>query len=167
MEQWLSRFVIEGSIFTVLLAVFIIGTLIYNKRLWMQDYPKEIQALQPPLTVREKRERVVLALGLFVLLFGGLFVSNAGLKAANGGTLPFLNAYLNAYGLWSLFNLFDAVVIDWWFGAVMAAPFMIMPGSEGYMHLYRDKRMHLINFLKGVVGGLILCVPIALISTIL
>lgn len=167
MEQWLSRFIIEGIAFVLLFAVIVIGSLLYNKRLWMQDYPKEIQALQPPLTNREKRERAMLAVVFFIALFGGLFASNAGLKAANGGTLPFLNAFLNIYGLWSLVNLFDAIVLDWWFGAVLAAPFMIMPGSEGYMHLYRDKRMHIINFLKGVIIGIVMCVPIALISTIL
>lgn len=167
MEFSLARLALDGTLYVLALGVFIIGSLLYNNRLWMQDYPKEIQALQAPLTPREKRERIVMAGLVFVVMVGGLLISNAGLKAANGGSLSFLSAYGNTLALFNLFNLFDAVVIDWGLGVVVKARFMLLPGSETRMHLYSDPHMHITNYLKGVIAGFILSLPIALVSTLL
>lgn len=166
MEWSLSKLAIDGTLYVAALGVVIIGSLLYNNRLWIQDFPKEIQDLQPPLTPREKRDRVLMAGLLLVVMFGGLLLSNAALKAANGGALSFLSAYLNALALFNLFNLFDAVVIDWFMGVVVKAPFMMLPGSETRMHLYRDWNMHIANYLKGVIGGFVLCLPVALVSLV-
>jgi hypothetical protein len=164
--EW-SQLAIDGTLYTLALTVVVIGSLLYNKRLWIQDYPKEIQALQPPLTPREKRERILMAGVLLVVMIGGLLLSNARLKAANGGSLSFLSAYLNTLALFNLFNLFDAVVIDWLLATVMKVPFMLLPGSETRMHLYRDWNMHITNYLKGVIGGFIIALVVAPISMVL
>jgi hypothetical protein len=166
-EGTLARFAIDGTLYVLALTIVVIGSLLYNNRLWMQDYPKEIQLLQAPLTAQEKRERIFMAGVLLVVMLGGPLLSNVGLKAANGGSLSFLSAYLNALVLFNLFNLFDAVVIDWFLGTVVKAQFMLLPGSETRMHLYRDWNMHITNYLKGVIGGFFVALPVALISSIL
>jgi hypothetical protein len=163
----LQRLLVDGTLYTLSLSALVIGSLAYNARLWMHDYPAEIRALQPPLTRAEKRAQYVLMILLLVIMVGGPLLSNIALKAANGGTLSFLSAFLNAFILFNAFNLFDAVVLDILLAVVLKPRFMLLPGSESRMHLYRDWDVHLRNYVKGVIGGTILSLAVAAISMLI
>jgi hypothetical protein len=58
-----------------------------------------------------------------------------------------------------VFNIFDLLVLDWFFFCTVQPRLMVLPGTEG-MPGYRDYRFHFIGFLKGLVfcavGGLII-----------
>jgi hypothetical protein len=146
----IERALIDGLLLSLGLTVIIIGSMIYNARLWLNDYPREIQAKVPPLTQEEKRQRGVLALLFLILMLAIPFLSTRQLRIDNGGTLPFVTAYLHTFVILQVFNLFDAAVID--LGLAFTQPkFMILPGTEAMGYLYRDWGMHFKNFVKGIV----------------
>ncbi len=39
-----QRVVIDGTLLSLILGAMIMGSLVYNPRLWLQDYPKAVQA---------------------------------------------------------------------------------------------------------------------------
>lgn len=41
----MSRILIEGSILSIIFLVILVVTLFYNPRIWLQDYPKDIQRI--------------------------------------------------------------------------------------------------------------------------
>lgn len=160
----LSRILTDGLILSVVLGIVILGSLYFNPRLWLSDYPKEMQAKVPPPTPSEKRLRGLVA-GLFLtVIIGWLYASTAQLKAANGGSIPFLAAWLNTFLVFNIFNLFDAVVIDYLILTLMKPRFAILPGTEGMEYLYLDWRLHVGNYLKGIVVCAVLGLPIAFVA---
>jgi hypothetical protein len=142
------------------MGIFIFGSLYLNPRVWIQDYPKEMQARVPPLTPAERRARIV-AFSLFLAFMIGIpLFSTRQLRAENGGSISFLTAYLNAYLIFSLGNLFDAVVVDALVLSIIKPRFAILPGTEDlYDNWVTDWRMHVRNYLKGVVLGAVFCIP--------
>ncbi len=162
----LERVLIDGALFTFALTVLVLGSLTYNPRLWLHDYPEEIRVLQAPLTNGERRTRNILVV-LMLTILGGLFVSSFQLKAANGGTIPFLTAFTHVYLIFNIFNLFDAVVIDWFILMVLKPRFMLLPDVDSWMPVFHNPSLHITNYLKGVIGGVVLAGIIALITVIL
>lgn len=134
----LNRILIDGTLFCAVTGVLVFGSLYLNPRLWLQDYPKEMQAKVPPLTSDEKRMRAILAVVVILLAVGIPFLSVRQLRADNGGSMTFLAAYVNAYLVFQLFNLFDAVVIDFLVLTLMSPKFAVLPGTEGMEYLYRN-----------------------------
>jgi hypothetical protein len=156
----LTQILIDGLLMSLALSVLIFASLRYNPRLWLQDYPKAVRETQPPLTKEEKRARLVMALPFMLLMLGIPFWSTYQLRIANGGTLDFLTAYLNTFLVLNIFNLFDAVVIDYLILSVMKPKFAFIPGTEALMQQVIDWRWHVRGYLVGIifcaVGGLII-----------
>lgn len=163
----LQKILLDGTLFSLALSVLVMGSLYYNPRLWLQDYPKPIQDRVPPLNDSEKRLRIAVALPMFLIMLGGPFYSTHLLKIANGGTISFLDAWLNTWLLLQFFNLFDAVVLDFLILSRMKPKFSIIPGAEGLEYLYDDWGMQIRNFLKGIVICTVLSLPIALVAVVL
>lgn len=154
----------DGLILSLAIGVVILGSLYANARLWLQDYPAEIRAKVPPLSRAEKRMQGLVMVLFLGVGFGAIAWSFSRLEAANGGNLPFLAAYANAFVMLNIFNLFDAVVIDWLIIAVMQPKFVELPGAENMGHLYRNWALHIQNYFKGVVICAILSLVIALLT---
>lgn len=161
-----KRVLIDGSLLCAVMGILIFGSLYLNPRLWLQDYPKEMQAKTPPLTPREQWARAVFAVTIMLLVVGIPFLSVRQLRADTGGSITFLLAFVNTYLVFQMFNLFDAVVIDFLVLTLMKPKFAVLPGAEGMEYLYHDWRMHVRNYLKGVIIGLVFCAPIAFLATL-
>jgi len=159
-----ERILIDGSLLSLAMGIIIFGSLIYNARLWLQDYPKEIRAKVPPNTPQEKRLQRLMMIPFLLFMLGVPVYSTYLLRAENGGTISFLSAYLNVFFVLNLFNLFDAVVIDALVLALMKPKFAILPGTEGMAYLFGDWRLHLKNYVKGIVFCTVFSLPLALVA---
>ena len=162
----LQRIMIDGTVLSFIMGVIILGSLMYNPRLWLQDYPAEMKAKVPPNTTREKREQRLLMIPFLVVMLGVPMYSTYLLRMENGGTISFLSAYLNTFFVLNIFNLFDAVVLDLLILTLFQPKFAVIPGAEGMEHLYRDWGMHLKNYLKGIVFCTIFSLPLAWVALV-
>ncbi|MBZ0298123.1 MAG: hypothetical protein K8J31_00170 [Anaerolineae bacterium] len=158
----LTHILIDGSILSVLLGALIIGSLVYNPRLWLQDFPEAIRQRIPPQTPAEKRMQRLMMIPFLLLIVGVPYLSTISLKAGSAGSLPFVAAYLNTFLVLNLFNLFDAVVIDLLVMRLLYPRYLAFPGTEGLEYLLFDGAMHLRNYLKGIV----FCAVFGLIITL-
>lgn len=160
----LNRILLDGTLLSLVLGLLVMGSLYYNPRLWLQDYPAPIQAKVPPQTPTEKRQQRILVIPLLLFMFFIPLYSTYQLRLENGGSLPFITAYVNTFAISNIFNLFDAVVLDLLILTFMKPKFAVIPGAEGMEYLYRDWNMHLRNYLKGIVVCAVLSLPITLIA---
>ena len=160
----LSSLLTDGLIASIVFTLLIGAVLWYNPRLMLQDFPKDIQALVPPKTAQEKRLSTWL-LPLVVVVFIGLPLYQVlALKASSGGTLSIGTAFVYAYGIFFIVNLWDLVVMDWigmrLFVNPQKPPF---PGTEGAAG-WRDDLFHFRGFLKGCGIGLVMMLPVAALA---
>ena len=68
---------VDGAVLTAVFTTFVVGTLLWRPRLWLQDFPDDLQALIPPQTRAEKRLMAFLAIPWIGLLMVGLAVTGS------------------------------------------------------------------------------------------
>jgi hypothetical protein len=156
-----NRVLVDGAVLSAALGFVILGSLTYNPRLWLQDAPPRVRMMAPPLTALERRDRLVVGAFFFLTMIGVTAWSAASLRFRFGATLSFGTAFLHFAGVFSLFNLFDLVVIDWLVLLVLRPAFLTrlsVPGLS-YEETVGSYGYHFRAFVKGIgfiiVAGLI------------
>lgn len=137
-----SRLLKDGSTINNRLAALIFASLYVNPEMWVDDYPPDIREKFGSKSSKTKWQTVFIAIPFFLILIGGIVRSNILLKQQNDGVLSFKTAFLNAYGLFLYFWLFDLLIIDWFIFVTLQPNFIILPGTEG-MAGYDDYGFHL------------------------
>ena len=150
----------DGAVLCGVLGVLVMGSLYYNPEIWLQDYPPDVRAQYGPARRPGTRRQQWLVAGpMLALVLGWPVRSTRRRQVANGGRLSFPAAFLHAAGILGLFNLFDAVVLDYLILTRMQPRFAILPGTEG-MAGYQDLGLQARAFLKGhlfvLLGGLLI-----------
>jgi len=155
----ICRIVIDGAILSFVASLFIIVSLRLNPRIWLQDYPEDIQSKVPQKTGQEKRLSLTFGIPFLVLLVAVPFISTLTLKRQDGGDVPFLQLFLNAFGVAFVFNLVDLLLLDWLMFCTITPKFVVIPGTEG-MEGYKDYFYHfkasIIGTVLSVVAGLVI-----------
>jgi hypothetical protein len=146
-----------GGILAAALFVFIIGGMLFNRELWLNNYPGDIRQKYGPPAPRTVRQRrgfgiAMLAIQVIVILWDALTLP-AGSGAAHASFLSTLRSTLIVFLCGSLM---DFLVIDTLLGMVLRVKFMVLPGTEGLAG-YRNLRFHFDAFLRGVFAGAVLC----------
>ena len=155
----LSKTMLDGVILSMLASFYLVVILWFNPRLFLQDYPDEIQERVPLKSDQEKRQSLIIGIPFLLLLFAVPFFSTLTLQRQYGGELPFLYLTVNAFGIGFNFNLVDLLVLDWLIFCSITPRFLVIPGTEG-MKAYKDYGYHFRGFLIGtvisIVAGLVI-----------
>ena len=162
----LKQSLLNGIILSLVLGAIVIGSMIYNARLWLRDYPKPMRDKVPPLSVTEKRDRAVLVVLLLGVLLGGVLLATLQLRRYPPALLSIGAAYLSLFLMLAVFNLFDALVLDLLIITLITPKFVIIPGTEGMEYLFRDYRKQLVDFLKGFVFCAVASLPFAVLAVL-
>jgi hypothetical protein len=160
----LRAVLIDGAILSLLASLYLMAVLFFNPRLFLQDYPAAIQAAVPPKTEQEKRRSLILGLPFLLLLLITPLLSTLAFARGSEGGASFLAAFLHAFGVVSVFNVVDWLVLDWVVFCTLTPRFLVIPGSEG-MAAYKDYSYHFRAFLVGTVlslgGGLLVAAVVS------
>lgn len=143
----------HGAALSAAMGVLIAASLKQDPMIWARSAPRDVQEkVGPPSpeTLRRKRGWGVVLVVILAGVFGHLAVT---LVRASPAGFPAWDVALASWVAFQVFNLFDAVVID--LGLVVFKPrWAFVPGTEDLPGL-RDARWHLVNYLKGFVGGFV------------
>ena len=130
----------------------IAGTLFWNYRWWLADFPPEIRDVLPPQTDREKQKSLLIAIVFLAILLLGMSTSFSLLKQQIPTEITFLSAWLHAFLFFQIFNLWDLVVIDW-IGILFINPSNPpIPGTKNSTG-YRNYFFHFQGSLNGILIG--------------
>ncbi|NOQ39249.1 MAG: nitroreductase [Anaerolineales bacterium] len=155
----INKILLDGALLSILAAISIIGILRFNPRLFLQDYPDEIQVAVSPKTDLEKRQSLITGIPFLLILVAVPLISTLVLKRESGETISFFPLFLNAFGVAFIFNLVDLLVLDWLLFCFITPRFLVIPGTEG-MGAYKDYGFHFRAFLIGtalsIAGGLVI-----------
>jgi hypothetical protein len=161
-----QHILVDGLLFSLIIGALVMGSLWYNPRLWLQDYPQVVRDKVPPMNAQEKRLQKFIAVPFLLLMIAAPYLSVTLVKAVNGGVITFPLAYLTAAGVLEVFNLFDAVVLDYLILTRMKPAFAIVPGTTSEECFDVGLAFQLRNFLKGVVITALLSLPIAFVASL-
>jgi hypothetical protein len=126
--------------------------------MFVDKYPPDIKEKYGRMSPRAARLRPFIAVLIFITFFVvpiiGLFTLQAQVDSVS-----FIPALAFSGITLLTFNIFDLIILDWFFFCTIQPRSMVLPGTEG-MTAYRDYRFHFIGFLKGlgftVVGSLLI-----------
>ena len=153
----LSKIVLDGSLLSIIASLLLIVPMYFNPRIFLQDYPKDIQTRVPAKTPREKHLALWVGIPFLLVLLLIPFLSTLSLKQQNS---PYLVLFANAFGVAFLFNVVDWLLLDWLLFCTITPKFVVIPGTEG-MPGYKDYGFHFRGFLVGTVLSVISGVLIA------
>jgi hypothetical protein len=139
-----------GIALSTVLTIMIVVSLMINKEMWLQDYPPDVKARWGPMSVKAKRQRFVFALFFFGMLIGAMAYAVIRLEQVIGTPPSFITIFASIVIVFAIFNLVDAIIIDWLILMVLWPGLGVLPGTEG-MAGYKDRRLWTINLLKGFV----------------
>ena len=155
----IRKIVLDGAVLSFIASLLLIVSLRLNPRIWLQDYPEEIQDKVPTKTEQEKRLSLIFGIPFLVLLVAGPFISTLALKRQDSGDGSFLQLFLNAFGVAFVFNLVDLLLLDWLMFCTVTPKFVVIPGTDG-MAGYKDYSYHfkasMIGTVLSVVAGLVI-----------
>ena len=162
MTLWpiISHAALYGVILSGVLFTLILGLVRINPEIMLKDYPPDIQAKYGPMSERSKRQRIPVAILVIVVLFGIVTLSFQDLGTDPQGDLSFFTALIHLFVMFSVFNLLDWLVLDWFIVVTIRPSFIILPGTEGLAG-YEDYRFHFRGFLIGTVITLVTSILVA------
>ncbi len=163
MFPW-NQLVTDLAILTIAFTVFVVGTLRWKPRIWLHDFPADIQAMAAPKTPTEKRLTRLIGVPFIVLFFGLPLLLGWDLKDTMGTSYSFLYAWVCGYALFLGVNLWDLIVLDWIGFSLIDPQNPPIPGTEG-AHGYRNYAFHFYAFLKGCIIGLVFATFFAVVVT--
>mgnify|MGYP006308619099 CR=1 FL=1 len=157
----LRKILLDGAIFSLVASAYLIITLHINPRLWLQDYPQDIQDQVPPKTDRESRLSLILGIPFLLVLVGAPLISTVGLNRQYGGALSFPALIIHAFGVGFIFNLVDWLLIDGLLFCAITPSFIVIPGTEGAEgYTTKNYGHHVRGFVIGtgvsLAGGLVI-----------
>lgn len=149
-------------IYILIFSVFILVTLRVNPRIWLHDYPKEIQNSTKPKNEDEKKKTKVLSL-LFIIIFAVFpLLMTYSYSLQHNESVTFLNYFIHFMILLQLANLNDLLIIDWLIFCKITPKFIVIPGTEGSQG-YKNYKFHFIGFVRGAFISVLISLLFALI----
>lgn len=143
----LGNSVAMGLIFSAILSALIVTSLKINPEMWLNDMPPDVKAAWGPISDRARRQRRLLLMPFFGLIVGAMVLAVTRLGQLGVAYQSFLPVFVSITIMFQVFNLVDAVIIDWLLVRVWPG-LMMLPGTEG-MAGYRDMRLWTVNLVKG------------------
>ena len=154
----------HGGILSLAASIFLLLVMRFNPRLFLQDYPQEIQDAVPAKTEVEKRQSLWVGIPFLLLFIAYPLLSTWQIEAGSGRQLSFFSLWIHAFGIVFFFNLVDLIILDWLMFCTITPKFMVDPGTE-QMPAYRDYGFHFRGSLTGTFLSLLAGLAVAGIVT--
>lgn len=145
-----SQSVVMGLVLSAVLTVLILVSLKINPEMWYRSYPPDVKAAWGPMSEKARRQRILFAVPFFGVTVLALVAAGVRLGDVLGAPPSFVALFASAAIIFAVFNIVDAVIIDWLILSVLWPSLGVLPGTEG-MAGYRDMRLWTANFAKGFV----------------
>jgi hypothetical protein len=129
----IEKILLDGAILSILASFLLVGTLRFNPRLFLQDYPQSIQNLVPAKTPKEKRQSLIVGIPFLLLL---------------------------VFNIVDLIVL-DWLVFCTWTPSFLIIPGS--EGSEAYKDYFYHFKASIIGTILSVVGGLLIAGSLSLL----
>lgn len=161
----IRHMLLEGLVYSVVLALIVTVSQLFNARLWLNCYPKGIQDKVPPRTKSEMRRKLIVGVPFILIMLGYPVYSTCVLKAGMASSYNYWIGFLNLIVIQNSFNLFDLIILDWLIFSTMKPKYLILEDTQG-MKEYCDYFFHLKAAGKGLLMSIVFSALAAAITFI-
>jgi hypothetical protein len=152
-----------GGILSGILFLFIVGSMVYNPELWLNDYPPDVRKMYGPPGEKTVRQRKWFGIGMLLIMIAVLLAGALTVPSASGSRATFMVTLRVVYIAFLIGSLMDLLVIDLLLGMVIRPKFMVLKGTEGATG-YRNVKFHFDAFLRGAFSGAVLSLIITAVA---
>jgi len=160
MGNIIPKILIDGMIYALLASLYVLISLWIAPRIWLHNFPQDIQDLVPPKTEHEKKVFLWVGIPYLMLLFAGPFLSALTFRCQTKLPVSFIAIFAHAFGVGIIFNIVDWLVLDWLLLCTITPNFLIIPGTQGAKG-YKNYAYHFSGFLIGTLITTIAAIIIA------
>ena len=164
-EVW-NHTLIYGGFLSLALFLFIVGSSIYNRELWLNDYPPDIRQKYGRPSAQTIRQQKWFGVAMLVIMILVLLADGLTLPRMASGDPAFLLIFRSTFIVYLMGRLMDFLVIDLLLGAVIRPWFRVLPGTEGAAG-YRNVNYHFNAFLRSVLSGAVLCLLLSAVVLVI
>jgi len=125
------RMIVDGLLLGAGFTLVAVGSLWLDARIWIEDYPADIQAAAGAAGEAPLPLRLATAVVLFSFLLGGIFYSNWLTSREHGWAPGFKSVFLHTLALSWVVNLVDVAVVDWLVFVTIQPAFVVLEGTRG------------------------------------
>jgi len=122
-----GKVITDGLILTLLISVYLMGTIYYNPRFARHDLPKDIRDASPPLTKKEKWQALILTIPFLVMVIAIPFLSTLRFNTHSGGSTSFVRLSLHAFGVLLIAHVLELLLLDWLVYCTITPKFIVIP----------------------------------------
>lgn len=162
----ISISILSAIIYVIFFSSFTLLTLRINPRIWLHDYPEEIQKIVQPKNEKEKNKTKILSIHFLIIFVGFPLGMTFLVTLQNNEIISFLDYLTHFLIILQLANLIDLLILDWLIFCKITPRFIVIPGSEGHSG-YKNYKFHLIAFFKGIIISGVVSIMFALVSYLL
>ena len=155
-----ARIARDGALLSAVASTYLLVLLRFHPRIFLGHYPKEIRAVVPGKSEKERRLSILLGLLIGVPAGAGLLWRTATLESPS-----FWERFAYAFGVLFLFNLVDLLILDWLIVCWLKPRWAILPGTE-HIAIPNPYLHHFQEFLVGTAGLGIVGVALAAVPGI-
>lgn len=153
--------VIVGSLtYSLVLSLYLMMSIKFNPRLWLQDYPKKVISKVQPKSDNEIRQATVIGLIFIFIMLSGPIIIN--MLYSNYNEITYWKAYLISVIVLNSFNVVDLLILDMLIFHYIIPKFIRVKGAED-KQLYKGIKMHLRGFVIGLSISVVASFAIAAI----
>ena len=157
----------RGESSRVVLGILVLGSLRLDPTMWVHSYPPDIREKFGP-TPKQSRGRIaIIGIVVYACVAGAIWLALRQGPTLPGGMLTVPQIFITTWLVFTVFNLVDLLIIDWFLLVKLQPQWVILPGTDGSMAGYHDYGYHFRGFLKGLAGTTIASVIISGISAAL
>lgn len=151
--------IIECVVACVIFGIAIVGSVLHNKTAWLHEYAPSVQQKfiekNPDYVPKEKTKQTA-SLIIVKLLVSLLFAVILAAMAYLAGARDFLTGAVYSYIIWSVVNIFDAIVLD--IGVFAKWKKVRLPGTEDMDKEYASNAW---KSIKDGFFGILIGLPVA------
>ena len=162
----LNHSLIYGGILSGLMFLFIVGSMMFNPELWINDYPPDIRQKYGPVSEQTVKTRKWFGIIMLVIMGGVILADALTVPTASGDKASFLNTLRSTYIVFLIGSLMDLLVIDLLLGMVIRPKFMVLKGTEG-AEGYKDVKFHFNAFLRSAFSGAVFCLILTAVAQLI
>jgi hypothetical protein len=146
--HFMLQLLIQAITYSLILGLTFLLIARINPEMWINDYPPYIKAKYGPMSEDSNRLRMILSIPVMVFMIGFPFFVIV--QLAQSTALTFWQVFGSLFFLYTFFNLFDMVIMDWLIFCTIQPSLFVLPGTEG-IAAYKDYGFHLRASLKGQI----------------
>lgn len=138
-----------GLLYSLVIASAFLLLARINPEAWLNDYPPDIKTKFGPMSPKANRQRMIFGIPVMLFMLGFPFFVIV--QHAQDSPLTFWQMFGSLLTLFTVFNVFDLLIMDWLIFNTIQPKFTILPGTEGLTG-YKDYGFHFRASLKGQIG---------------